>query len=224
MFLRYNSAMLIQQSHTKRINFRSLLENILSCILLVIALYLIVTPFIPQIGLWISKTTDKTGGFEYVSKHPLSPQNVATQNNVLPTANPDLKPIPKDDRLVIPSIQVDIPIVEGTSSYVLMKGGWRRPQTSTPDKGGNTVIAAHRFLYTSTNGSYFYNLDKVKVGDPIVVYWKGVEYDYEVASSKQVPATAVEIESNTPDPILTLYTCTPLWTAKDRLVIVAKPV
>ena len=210
-----------------KFSIRTAIENILSGILFVIAMYLILTPFMPQVGLWWNKATDKTNGFVYASNHPLAPTDVKVDTSTNNTVDPvpaDAKPIPQDNRLVIPGIQVDVSIVEGSSANVLLKGGWRRPKTSTPDKGGNTVIAGHRFLYTSTNASYFYNLDKVKVGDPIIVYWKGVEYNYEVSESKVVKATALEIEDNTKDPILTLYTCTPLWTAKDRLVIIAKPV
>ena len=39
-----------------------------------------------------------------------------------------------------------------------------------------------------------------------------------------VEKTAVEIESPTEDDILTLYTCTPLWSSSKRLVVQAVPV
>jgi LPXTG-site transpeptidase (sortase) family protein len=41
--------------------------------------------------------------------------------------------------------------------------------------------------------------------------------------SKIVDPSAVEIEAPTTQKQLTLYTCTPIWTAKERLVIIAKP-
>jgi len=44
---------------------------------------------------------------------------------------------------------------------------------------------------------------------------------YTVDRIKQVTATAVEIEAPTARPTLTLYTCTPLWNPKDRLVVTA---
>ena len=200
-------------------SWRRIAENILSLILLIIALYLLVTPFAPIVGLWVAKSTDKTNGFVYASTHPLTPQNL--KNNI-DNVDSNIKPIPKDNRLVIPSINVDISINDGPDARSLRTGGWHRPKTSTPDKGGNTVIAAHRFTYTNP-ASYFYNLPNVKVGDPIIVYWQGKEYNYEVTEQKEVKPTQIEIENNTTFPELTLYTCT-LWTAKDRVVVIAKPV
>jgi sortase A len=47
---------------------------------------------------------------------------------------------------------------------------------------------------------------------------------YKVAEIKTVASTAGEVEAPTDTDQLTLYTCTPLWSAKERLVIVAKPI
>lgn len=132
------------------------------------------------------------------------------------------KDIPTDSRLVIPKIALDQHIYEGTSPYLVNKGVWARPNTSTPPKGSNTVLVGHRFTYDGP--ATFYNLDKVAVGDPIVVYWRGKEYDYKVSETKVVPPTAIDVEAPTKDPQLTIYTCTPLWSAKNRLVVVAKPI
>lgn len=101
-----------------------------------------------------------------------------------------------------------------------IKGIWRRPNTSSPDKAGNTVLVAHRFTYNGP--AVFYHLDLMKKGHRFAVFWDGKEYDYEVIETKIVEPTAIEIENNTKEPIMTLYTCTPMWTAKQRLVIVSK--
>jgi len=174
-----------------------------------LALYIVGAPFFPDAtfrvaSLWASFTGADSNG-------SLTSFHHGTASD----------PIPQDDRLVIPSIGVDGEINEGRGVDTLQKGIWRRPKTSTPDKGGNTVLVAHRFLYTSGSKT-FYHLDKVKVGDPIAIYWKGKEYRYEVTETKVVLPTALEIEKPTPEPILTLYTCTPLLTGIDRLVVVAK--
>ena len=96
------------------------------------------------------------------------------------------------------------------------------PHTSTPDKGGNTVLVGHRFTYKNPEG-VFYHLDKVQLGDAITLHWQGNAYDYEVAEIKVVPANEISVEDNTAEPQLTIYTCTPLWSVKNRLVIIAKP-
>ena len=105
----------------------------------------------------------------------------------------------------------------------LRLGVWRRPNTSTPDGGGNTVIVGHRFTYAA-GAAVFYNLDKIQVNDPITLTWHGRAYIYKVTETKVVDPGELSVEAATQEPRLTLYTCTPLWTSKSRLVIVAEPV
>lgn len=144
--------------------------------------------------------------------------NVIQKEN-LPTEK--VQPIiPKDNRLIITKIAVDAPITEGRNDSALKLGMWRRPLSSTPDKGGNTVITGHRFQYTSGPNTFF-NLDKITVNDLIYVYWEGKEYIYEVYETSVVLPNKVDIENNTNESILTLYTCTPLWTSQKRLVVKA---
>jgi LPXTG-site transpeptidase (sortase) family protein len=130
---------------------------------------------------------------------------------------------PEVDAVYIPAVGIKAPVVEGETEDALSRGAWRRPMSSTPDAGGNTVITGHRFQYLPPNNLTFYHLDKVQKGDEVVVYWDGMQYDYIVEKIFVVEADAVEIEENTSDSRLTLYTCTPLWTAQKRLVVVAKP-
>lgn len=128
----------------------------------------------------------------------------------------------KDDIVVIPSIGVDMDVIEGKSEKALDKGVWIRPTASTPNRGSNTVLTAHRFSYLD-GGRSFYHLDKLKSGDEVILYWKGDRYRYIVRDAKVVKPSAVEVEAPTQSPLLTLYTCTPLWTAANRLVITAVP-
>jgi sortase A len=116
---------------------------------------------------------------------------------------------------------LDEQILIGDNPSLLHKGVWNRPNSSSPPEAGNTVLTGHRFTYDGP--ATFYSLDKVQVGDAIVIYWEGKEYDYIVSETKVVPASAVEIEAPSNYSQLTLYTCTPLWSAKDRLVVVANP-
>jgi len=125
--------------------------------------------------------------------------------------------------LLIPSMLLDQPILEGTvaNQYkVLNQGIWRWPRGSTPDRGGNTVLIGHRFTYTNPHG-VFYFLNKVKIGDDIGVIWNRTSYTYKVANITEVPPTDTTIESPSSSAKLTLFTCTPLWLPKDRLVVVA---
>lgn len=172
--------------------------------------YILLSPLLPQLDLWWRKhQTQATAGLPY--------QTRLDENS---GKNDKRGDIPKDNRLVIPKIALNQYIWQSTNPWILNKGVWARPQTSTPPEGSNTVLTGHRFTYDGP--STFYSLDKVTKGDKIIVYWKEKEYDYTVTEIKVVPPTAIEIERSTTDKQLTLYTCTPLWSAKNRLVVVAK--
>ncbi len=177
-------------------------------------LYLLLSPLFPFI-VPQSLGGDETKGYIYKSRL------VTEESKKLQITFEKLKEAPKENTLVIPKIGVDTTIMEGESEKTLDKGIWHRPQTSTPDKGGNTVLAGHRYMYTSGPHTLFY-LDKVQVGNKIIVYWNRNEYDYEVTEVKEVPPTATEIEDNTDESMLTIYTCTPVYTTLRRLVVTAK--
>lgn len=197
-----------KSSLSKRYKTLRLFNDLISVVIFCLAIYIIVTPFLPEIRLKLDQWLHGDNQLVY--------QSALAEGN-----NQDLLPIPEVNTLVIPKIGVNGEVYEGADASTLELGIWRRPNTSTPDQGSNTVIVAHRFMYTS-GPKTFYHLDKIEDGDKIQVYWQGQEYIYQVYETEVVPPTAVEVEDPTNDPILTLYTCTPLWTAKDRLVVRAK--
>ncbi len=201
-------------SHLHERHFR-VMNHVLLTILVILAGYIMFIPFIPEVMAIYTKQTDTTRGYKYQSKLSTSASKV--EKIVVES----LKPIPKENVLVIPQIGVDSIVIEGSSPSALDRGLWRRPHSSTPDKGGNTVITGHRFMY-SAGPKTFYNLDEIKRGDKFFVYWEGKEYDYEVTDVFVVEPNQTEIEKESSEPILTLYTCTPLWTASQRLVVRAK--
>ena len=181
-------------------------NNLLTIVVVVLGMYLIVLPFWPQLLFWIKDTTGQI-------------------DNSIPYSTPgddasDPQPVPKDNRLIIPQMDLNDAVHEGRYANTLKKGIWHRPQTSTPDKGGNTVMVAHRFTYSSP--AIFYHLDKLSVDNELAVAWDGELYTYRVREVKVVSPNAVQIENNTTDPTLTLYTCTPMWTAEKRLVVISE--
>jgi sortase A len=185
-------------------------NNWLTAIVVGMGLYIAVLPWLPNVGLWINQLFDSTDG--YVYRGDLS----AGRTNEEQLSDP-----PKDNRLVVPSIALDEPVVEGGDLSVIGSGGtWRRPNTSSPDRGGNTVIVGHRFSYSDP--ATFYHLDKISVGERLAIWWEEKEYVYEVFETTVVPASAVSIEGASDQSIVTLYTCTPIWTATNRLVVKAK--
>jgi sortase A len=137
----------------------------------------------------------------------------------LPAADGNLP----DNRVIIPKIGVSAPIIESISdNYALSRGAWRLPKGSTPDKGGNTVITGHRFKYLPPNNLTFYLLNKLAVGDIVSLIWENKEYDYKIKEAKIVPATEISILNPSEKSILTLFTCDPIWSEKNRLVVVGE--
>ncbi len=180
---------------------------LLSAACIILGFYIILWPFTPELELAVAKAS--SNGIVYKGEYATSAENVNAG---------DLKPIPVENTLVIPKILVNAAIISSEDKAALDKGLWHRPNSSTPKKGGNTVIAAHRFLYTSGSNT-FYHLDKLEIGDDILVYWEGKEFMYKIFEVREVLPTEVSIENNTANSIITLYTCTPLWTADRRLVV-----
>lgn len=181
--------------------------GLLSLIILING-YIIAAPLVPTLSYWWSEHFNHTS--QKLEKQLTAPSHSTPGDSV-----------PKENRLIVPSMQLDAEIFEGPSATTLRKGLWHRPASSTPDKGGNTVIAGHRFTYTDPQGVLYY-LNKVAVGDTIGLYWNGVKYVYTVTEVRVVPPTEVSVEAPTSDNRLTLYTCTPLWSPHDRLVVIAE--
>lgn len=193
------------------------LKRILPWFGLIVGVVLIAYPFLP--------------GILYVFKNPSSKPLELPYESVISERVGDNetefvegeKPIPLDDTLVIPQIGVDVRIVGGDTDAALLEGAWHRPGTGNPVDGGNYVVTGHRFRYLPPNNTTFYNLDKLNKGDLVIVYYDGQEYDYRVEESFVVEPEDLHIEGDLGYDVLTLYTCTPLWTSSKRLVVRALP-
>lgn len=130
-------------------------------------------------------------------------------------------PPPDKNMVIIPQMGVRAVIWEGKDEKVLWKGVWRIPMTSDSPEEGNMVLTAHRYLYRPPDPRTFYLLDKLAVGDKFTVFWQGKKYEYQVRETKIVEPNQIEILYNTRNPQITLLSCTPLFTSKFRLVVVA---
>ena len=121
--------------------------------------------------------------------------------------------------LSIPKIDSREPVVEGTDKQSLSVALGHEPDTALPGECGNCVIAGHR---NYTFGKYFNRLGEVEVGDMIYIDTPVETYSYQVSEIKIVKPEDIEILENTDKEILTLYTCTPIYIATHRLVVVAE--
>jgi sortase A len=118
----------------------------------------------------------------------------------------------------IPVIGINQVVVEGTNTPDLRKGPGHYIGTPLPGQDGNASIAGHR----TTSGPPFYNLDAVKVGDPIVVTTLQGIFVYDATKSTVVSPSDTKVIENVPVNILTLTTCNPRFSASTRLIVQAK--
>lgn len=122
-------------------------------------------------------------------------------------------------RIVIPELDVDTVVVEGTTATALRAGAGHYADTPLPCEIGNVAIAGHRTTY----GRPFHNVDLLEEGDEITLRTPIGSCTYEVEREPFVVAPqALEVLNNTPDEAtLTLTTCHPKGSARQRMIIKA---
>jgi len=125
-------------------------------------------------------------------------------------------------KIIINSIDVEGLVYEGADAHTMNKGFWHFPPSSFPGQKGNMVVIGHRYAKLPPNKDTFFNLDKVKVGDKIEVVQNNNQFTYIVTETKVVEKTDISVLQDYSDYRITLITCSPLWTSKQRLVIVGK--
>ncbi|MCF2526412.1 class E sortase [Yinghuangia soli] len=117
------------------------------------------------------------------------------------------------------------PIVEGTSAQSLRKGvgHYTYAPYTAPGQVGNFGIAAHR----NGNGEPFRHLNKLVAGDFVVVQTKTEWYTYQIVRGPFItkPDNGEVLASNPPmlglpggQRLITLTTCDPEFTSKNRMI------
>ncbi len=122
--------------------------------------------------------------------------------------------------LAIPSIGLDKMILEGIRPTDLQDGPGHFPETPLPGQFGNAAIAGHR----TTHGQPFFRIDEIEVGDEIVVTTLAGQYVYVMTGRRIVSPSDYASVIPTLDPsvaTLTLTSCDPKFSAKNRIVISA---
>jgi sortase A len=132
------------------------------------------------------------------------------------------EPIPEQGEafgvMTIPKLDDDYVLFEGVDRATLKQGPGHMPWTPLPGQPGNAVISGHRTTY----GAPFFDLDQLEPGDVIQVETALGKHTYEVRSSFVVAPTAVEVTDPRRGAWLTLTTCHPQFSARERLIISAE--
>jgi len=131
----------------------------------------------------------------------------------LPTPGPE-----QANRIQIPAIGVDAPIVQGDGWEQLKKGVGQHIGSTDPGEKGNVVLSAHNDIF----GEIFRDLDRLKPGDEITIFTNQRAYSYVVSDSEIVEPTQVDIMENTSQPTLTLISCYPYLVDDQRIAITSR--
>jgi sortase A len=131
--------------------------------------------------------------------------------------------------LVIPSIGLDVVVVEGPPGDSYLSAGWiaqlKRGPTHYPasadpwDGTGRVGIAGHRTTYLHP----FLNLDRVRVDDRIKLVTRYGTFVYAVDRTFVLPEAGSGIVlEQTRAPTLVLTTCNPRYSSRERLIVTAR--
>lgn len=166
----------------------------------------------------------------------------AAQSAAAPSLSQNIKLAPAmPDRLMLPSIKIDVPVVEigwanaqkddgrifSQWEVADSAGGWHK-NSAFPGQGSNVVISGHNNIY----GAIFRKLDQLKQGDLAVIWSKGRRYEYRIAQVLIVPekqATPEQRRENvryiepTTEERLTLVSCWPRNDNSHRIIVIAFP-
>lgn len=163
-----------------------------------------------------------------INYHFHKPVVEAASTQAISTKSPNPSAGPQ---LSIPAIGVNAPIqfndnnADWAVQLALRKGVDHYGGTALPGQIGNTVIFGHSSGQLWAPGDYkfvFTLLNKVKPGDQVTVDYKGTRYTYKITGSEVIlPSNLSILNQNTHKPMLTLVTCTPVGTSKERLIVQA---
>ncbi len=149
------------------------------------------------------------------------------------------------DRLVIPTVDLDIPVIElgwrkntADSGAIFSEwevaeyaAGWHKNSALLDDgsiNGGNVVMSGHN----NVAGAVFRELDQLKRGDTLTVWSGNRTFEYIVEKVMIVPekyANAAQRRANAAwigsfdEPRLTLVSCWPRDDNTHRIIVIAKP-
>ena len=150
--------------------------------------------------------------------------------------DPGASPASKESKIIIPKINVEIPVVydepsveEGAIQQALERGVVHYATTPKPGELGNSVIFGHSSNNILNKGKYkfaFVLLNKLSPGDTFYLTYNGTRYAYKVFDKKVVtPDDFSVLEPVKGKPaVATLITCDPPGTSINRLVVTAEQI
>lgn len=135
--------------------------------------------------------------------------------------------------LIISKIGVTAPIITGvdgnnkdTYNKALEDGVAQLQGSALPGKNGNSFVFGHSSYYAEKPGNYkevFAKLNDLNPGDQFEVQNESARYVYKITDKKVVESNDVTVAAqNLAIKQMTLMTCWPVGTTKQRLVVVGE--
>lgn len=121
-------------------------------------------------------------------------------------------------RIQIPAIDLSLVFVAGATPRNLRKGPGHYASTVLPGQRGTVGVAGHRTTYLAP----FRKLNRLDTGDEVVMTMPYGRFTYAIEDTLVVSPSRVSVLRAGVKDRLVLTTCTPLFSAAKRLVIVAR--
>ena len=131
----------------------------------------------------------------------------------IPTPGPS-----QANRIQIPAIGIDAPVVQGDGWEQLKKGVGQHIGTVNPGDKGNLVLSAHNDIF----GEIFRHLDQLETGDEVVLYTSQRAFVYVIVKTQVVEPTEVSVMDDTGLETVTLISCYPYLIDDQRIVVQAR--
>jgi sortase A len=126
------------------------------------------------------------------------------------------RPIQVIGRIQIPKLGLDTELRDQITQESIDLGPSHWPGTAVPGGFGNVVVAGHR----SSHSAPFHDLGALQAGDAIILRdTVGRAFTYRVTEQFVVSPNAMWITDQQPGHTLTLFTCHPIGSAAQRLVV-----
>jgi sortase A len=159
------------------------------------------------------------GAYVVASREPAaSPVACSTEDSGIPPRGESPSAGEAVGRLRIPSVGIDLIVVEGVDNESLEKGPGHLPDSAWTGESGNVVISGHRTQF----GGPFSRLDELEGGDLVELVDDRGTFCYRVDEVQGVRADDLSVLEPTADSRLTLTTQHPKSPASRRLVVTAR--
>ena len=119
--------------------------------------------------------------------------------------------------LRIPTLDIDLPIIQGTGDNDLEKGVGHFVQSVLPGESDNCVLSGHR-------DTFFAKLGELEIGDQLTVTTSAGTFTYETSGTRIVEKNDKTVIVPTDHAVLTLTTCYPfsyVGSAPQRYIVSA---